>query len=155
MTAPTHHRHSDGTMANHTEETDRMEEQVAGTLERCWKCTIKKFPAMHPIDFYAERHGRIVSFVEFRSREIPSTKYDTIFLDFFKHYHLCNSALLYNVPAYFVVRFTDQIRYIDALKIDAKNHGTLHRDDGKGPANEPIVRISVADMSVLNDKGKP
>jgi hypothetical protein len=73
--------HLDGTRVFQSAEDQRNEREIAATLEKTWGCRIAAFGALSPIDWYAERHGRLVGLLEMKSRHHAHDLYEGAFLN--------------------------------------------------------------------------
>jgi hypothetical protein len=103
-----------------TNAEDRAHElETRHLLENLWNCEIKPFGLLSPVDFFALRDGMLVGVLELKSRSHASTTYSTVFLNVRKWGSLMLYHLGLGCPALFVVRFTDEYRWINVLEIDA------------------------------------
>jgi hypothetical protein len=112
--------HLDGTSV-FANETDRGNEaEIARKLERVWRCSIRPFGALCPVDWYAERDGRLVGVLELKSRAHESGKYPTVFLNVRKWLALSLATVGLGCPAIYVVRFSDGVYWCSLSEIDAR-----------------------------------
>lgn len=136
-----------------TKGDEAAEQDVAREIERAWDCTLHKFGMLSPIDFYAERKGQVVGMVEVKSRSHSTTDYPSVFLNVRKWLALQMAAVGMNVQAVFVVRFTDETRFIDMRDVDASRMriGGVGRERAVSSRSdrEPIIEVPVAKMAVL------
>jgi len=103
--------HSDGTPTFCSDLDKYNESDVKHILEKKWGCTLHDVGLMHPIDWYAVRDGRVVAWVELKSRSHARSKYPTVFLNFRKWWALlCHQQT--GAPGIWVVRFTDGIYFV-------------------------------------------
>ena len=138
----------DGTRTFKTEADDANEQQAKAIIEKAWKCKLHAYPRFHPIDWYAERHHKLVAHVELKTRSHSSDKYDSVFLNFRKWLALTLASTGAGVPSLFVVQFTDKILYIDVSTVDAR------RIDVRGTSRivkaesdiEPVVLVPISEM---------
>lgn len=136
-----------------TKEDEANEQDVAREIERAWKCTLHKFAMLSPIDFYALRDGQIKGLVEIKNRSHASTTYPNVYLNVRKWLALQMGSVGMGVQAVFVVRFTDETRFIDMRDVDASKFrmGGVVKDRAiKSRADwEPVIEVPVAKMTLL------
>lgn len=139
---------SDGTplMANNYDRAN--EDEVRTVLEKAWNCSIRSFGRLSPVDFYAERHGRLVGVLELKSRTHESTRYATVFLNVRKWMALQMAGMGLGCPALFVVRFTDGLRYIlvDAVDATQVRMGGGNRKVSSHTDIEPVIEVPIRSM---------
>lgn len=143
------HRHSDGTLVFKTREDERKENAVAKILERAFDCTIHSYGSLAPVDYWAEKDGRIHGYFEIKCRSHESTRYPSVFLNVRKWCNLVNFSHT-GYPSHFVVEFTDGVFCIDVHNIDPRDvvlGGTRARDGRNG--YEPMINVPIAHMSRL------
>ncbi|GJF06718.1 hypothetical protein [Pseudonocardia sp. D17] len=143
--------HLDGTPMFATAEDTRNEDQVAALVERAWRCRLHRFGTLAAVDWFATRDGRPVGVLELKSRTHPSGQYPTVFLNVRKWLALHLAAAGMGVPALFVVRFTDAIRWITLADVAA---GAVRIGGTRRPVKsrsdvEPVIDVPVASMTVL------
>lgn len=143
--------HLDGTPIFKTEEDSRNENQVARQLEEAWRCTLHPFGKLAPVDWFAQRDGRIVGLVELKSRSHPSSRFDSVFLNVRKWFALQLGALGLGTPAIFVVQFTDGLRWVPVGEIDATKQriGGTTRIVKAVSDIEPVIDVPIALMRVI------
>ena len=144
----------DGTPIFQNQEDRAHETEVARELEEHWRCTIRPFGMLSPVDWYAERDGRLVGILELKSRSHPHNKYDTVFLNVRKWLALRLASLGMGCPSLFVVRFTDSIRWIKVDEIDARNYriGGCVKQVKSHSDIEPVIEVVVDMMKPLEMK---
>jgi hypothetical protein len=144
-------RASDGT-STFSNDADRAgEEKVARFLETLWHCELGRFGHLAAIDYYATRHGRLSAVVEIKSRSHETGRYSTVFLNLRKWLALTLAACGFGVPALYVVRFTDDVRWIDATEASGRQvriGGCSERVKARSDV-EPVIEIPVAAMASL------
>jgi hypothetical protein len=147
-----HHQHnSDGTLLRQSPSDEAAEREIAASLEAKWSCQLHKLAALSPVDYYAVRDGRIKSVIEIKDRAITSTQYETVFLSVRKWLSLLLASTGLNVPALYVVRFLDGIRWVNVSAVSAaniqiggeKNYGT------RSGRHEPIILVPIKQMEAL------
>lgn len=128
---------------------------VAEQIERHWNCKLHKFGSLCPIDWYAERAGRLVGVAELKSRTHASDTFSTVYLSVRKWLALSLASIGLGCPALFVVSFTDGVRWISVADVDAsairicgvnRNKAKAERDAN---AIEPIIDVPVASLKIL------
>ncbi len=148
--------HADGTSVFQTDEDRRSERDVAVVLAGAWNCAIKPFGSLCQVDWYAERHGRMVGLLELKTRPHPSSKYPTVFLNVRKWIALSMASLGLGCPALFVVKLLDGVFWVPLSSIDA-THSRIagcmsivksHNDI------EPIIEVKVAVLKRLAPGGQ-
>ena len=143
--------HLDGTKIFQTAADRDNEATVATIIEGKWNCNIRRFGVLSPIDWFAERNGRLVGVLEVKSRTHPSDKFPTVFLNVRKWLALRLASIGLGCPALFVVRFTDCVRWVAINDVD----GTQNTIGGcsrivKGISDiEPVIEVDIATMQIL------
>jgi hypothetical protein len=149
--------HSDGTPIFKTPEDEKNEQMIGELLGAAWNCTLHSFAKLTPIDWWAERDGRIVGVLELKCRAHDSAKYPTVFFSVRKWLGLSLAAVGLGVPALFVVRFTDCVRWIEVANVDAEDvtiSGCFPAIRKSRADVEPLIEVPVRDMHELISKGK-
>jgi hypothetical protein len=141
-------------MTTYANDTDtRNEAEVAEVLEQAWRCTLHRFARYSPLDYWAERAGRMVGLVEIKQRSHEHDRYATTYLTVRRWLAMRQAELGLGVPARYVVRFTDSIRWVPAAEVDATNVelvGHQVRAEHRHPAEvEPTILIPIASMRVV------
>lgn len=139
-----------GAFANAQDKTS--EREVAAMLESAWKCKVHQYRMPYsPIDFYAEKGGKMAALLELKTRSHASTQYPTVFLNFRKWIALRMATTGTGVPAIFVVRFTDGLYYINVAEVDARRMiiGGCKRIVKANQDIEPVIEVPVEDMQCL------
>lgn len=107
-----------------TPEDEAAENEVRLFVEREWECQLHKFGKLTPVDWYALRHDHLVAVLEFKARSEPKDKYPTVFLNLRKWLALTMASLGFDIPAFFVVKWTDGLAWINLKDVDA-NHANI------------------------------
>lgn len=142
----------DGTRVFKNSEAERLEAEVAKSLEDAWRCLIIKFAKLSPIDWYAERDHRTVGLLELKTREKKHDEHQTVFLAVRKWLALLLGSIGMGVPGLFVVRFTDGTFWIPVREIDPSRHMIGGRTDRGAPNDiEPGIRVEIAKMHKLEE----
>lgn len=143
--------HVDGTRIFQTEEDRNHERAVAALLAKAWRCNIQQFGALSPVDWYAERNGRLVGVLELKSRPHASSRFPTVFLNVRKWLALSLASVGLGCPALFVVQLSDGVWWIPLSHIDA----TGCRIAGcmsivkSGNDIEPIIEVPISALKPL------
>jgi hypothetical protein len=134
-----------------TDEDRVNEQEAAAAVGKAFGCILHKFPKLDAIDFYAERNGKTVGFVEIKARSHASTTYSTVFLNLRKWWALLEVSLRCKVPAIFAVKFTDTLLWIPIAKVDATKHrmGGCTRRVKADTDREPVIEIPISSMRSL------
>jgi hypothetical protein len=143
--------HLDGTPIFASSADSSAERAVGKLLEAAWGCSIRSFGALSPIDWYAERHGRLVGLIEIKARSHRLDRYPTVFLNVRKWLALQLGACGLGCPALYVVKFEDGVCWIEVTNVDAKEHsiGGCMRIVKSVNDVEPVIRIRVSEMRRL------
>ena len=147
-------RGSDGKVMFTADRDKVNEKEVQSIIEEKWLCELHDFGMLCPIDFYATRDGRMVGVVEVKSRTHSSYKYPTVFLNVRKWLSLCLAETGLGVPALFVAKFTDCVKYIRVPDIDAsrvKIGGTTKLVKSSTDI-EPLIEVLIEDMQMLEER---
>lgn len=145
-----HDREPDGT-AMETEQDLSHENELRDLVEGAWGCKLIKQQKFDPMDFLAVKGNKTVAWVEMRNRNNSASRYADIFMGLIKFQKLSLAARALYIPAIFVVRFTDAVKWIDLTRIMPK---TSYADRGdmkhkRATDNEPCVLIPVSEMKEL------
>lgn len=144
----------DGTMSFATKKDRKNEIRIAKLVESRWKCQLHPFGPLSPIDWYATRHGRVVSVLEAKTRSHSSTKFPTVFLNVRKWLSLLLTQNGLGVPAIFIVLFTDGAKYILVNQVEASNVriGGCSQIVKSSSDREPVIEVPVRKMKSLSDR---
>jgi hypothetical protein len=150
-------RHSksntDGSRIFASEEDNSMQAEVAALIEVAFGpgLEVKQFGRLCPIDFYAERDGRMCALLEVKCRTHTSSQYPTVFLNVRKWLALTMGSLGFGVPSFFVVRFTDRVKFVNVADVDASNQrvGGTKRLVKSHSDREPVIEVPVGNMQEL------
>lgn len=132
------------------------EEDVRAAIESAWGVEIRRYGGhFDAIDFYALRGQKIAAHLELKSRTHESTKYPTVFLNVRKWMALTMTWLNMGVPSLFIVRFTNEIRWIDVKNVDARNIrlGGCSRVVKAKSDIEPVIEVPIGQMNTLRKRG--
>lgn len=143
--------HLDGTPVFATAEDTRNEDEVAAVCEHVWRCRLHRFGQLAAVDWFATRDGRPVGVLELKSRTHPAGQYPTVFLNLRKWLALHLAAAGMGVPALFVVRFTDSIRWITLADVPAgavRIGGTRRIVKSRSDV-EPVIDVPVSSMTII------
>lgn len=143
--------HIDGTPIFKTDDDERNESDVAAVLSEAWGCAIRSFGRLAPVDWYAERDGRVVGLLELKSRTHLSTQYATVFLNVRKWLALMLAACGMGVPSIFVVRFVDGVWWVPVAEIDARGVavGGCVRVVKSRSDVEPVIEVPVETLRLV------
>ncbi len=142
---------TDGTPTFATRQDAESEREVAALLSQRWSCEFHPFGALADIDWWMSRHGRIVGVGEIKTRSHAVAQYPTVFLNVRKWLALMLAGNGLNVPALFIVRFSDGLRYLPVAEVDAsalRVGGCRQRVKSVSDV-EPVIEVPVAGMRVV------
>lgn len=143
--------HLDGTKIFQNAADREREDEVAALVQSAWNCRIARFGMLATIDWFAERHGRVVGLLELKSRSHASDQYPTVFLNVRKWLALTMGSLGLGCPAIFVVRFRNEVRWVGLSSVDASRQRIAGCAQIVKSQNdiEPVIEVDVARMRVL------
>ena len=143
--------HLDGSQIFATPEDMAAEDEISSAVEAAWDCTLKRFGALAPVDWFAVRHDRVVGVLELKTRTHSIAEYSTVFLNVRKWLALTLAACGLGVPAIFVVRFTDGVRWCSVREVDASQIriGGCSRVVKAANDIEPVIEVPVTLMRSL------
>jgi hypothetical protein len=127
-----------------------IEQEVADTLAVAWACEIRSYGGKDHIDYYAIRDEETVAFMELKARKVPHNKYPTVFLALRKWIALALVTVGTGKPAFYIVRFTDGIRYINVMDVDPKRL-SIGGNSRNRAANdiEVMIEVPITALEVL------
>ena len=142
---------SDGTPLFTKDLDKEHEEEVAQIIGRAWRCQVHEYGRLAPIDYYAERDGRLVGLLELKSRTHVHDKYPTVFLNSRKWLVLTMASLGMAVPGIFVVRFIDGLYWIPIAQVDARNitMGGTKKIVKSRTDIEPVIEVPIEDFEEI------
>lgn len=137
-------------------QSDReAEDHAAAILERAWGLKLHRYEPFDEIDWYAARNGMTVAFIELKTRSHPSTQFPTVFLNYRKYLALFTSWQATGKKCIFVVQFSDGIRAVNVLDINATSLPIRGcRRIVKSPLDiEPVIEVPVCSMVPISEGG--
>ena len=142
----------DGSAIFKTAEDERSEDETAKAIETVWCCECRSFGKLAPVDWFFVRTGRMVGVGELKTRTHASGQYPTVFLNVRKWLALSLAGNGLGVPAVFVVRFTDVVKWIDVSTIDASvvRVGGCTKIVKSRNDIEPVIEVPVMAMKALS-----
>lgn len=134
-----------------TAENLAAEEQIAEQISVLWKASLTKLPIRYKLDYAAERNGRIVAWIEVKTRKYKKSDFDTFMLSLDKYLAAIEIGKVTNLPVTLVVRWTDKIGYVDLMNCRGvvKMGGRKDRNDSQDI--QPAVYIPIDDFKGLGD----
>ena len=146
--------HLDGSPIFKTDEDEQNEATIASTIEESWGCKLHSFGRLSPIDWWAERDGRVVGVAELKSRSHSVGKYPTVFLNVRKWLALILAGNGMGVPALFIVKWPDDARWIHVGTIDASmlRVGGCARTVKSRSDVEPVIDVPIDAMISLKQR---
>jgi len=143
--------HLDGTRIFNKPADQEAARDVANLIEQAWNCELHPFGALSPIDWYAQRFGRLIGLLEVKARSHAINTYPTVYLNVRKWLALSLGSVGLGVPAIFAVRFTDCVTWTPVARIDAtqtviagcarlvKSHNDI----------EPVIEVPIGNLRTL------
>jgi Holliday junction resolvase len=120
-----------------TEQDRSREREVATRLEKWGRCKLLKLGTKAGIDFVAVRDGEIVAAFEVKCRRDPSDAFDSVWIETAKVDHLAQVANLFEVPAFFVVRWSDGvIHFVEASDVPELSGAPKEVDRTRNPRGD-------------------
>lgn len=142
--------HLDGSKIFQSAADREREAEAAAIIEAAWGCKVVHFGMLSPIDWFAERHGRVVGLLELKCRRHSSDKFPTIFLNVRKWLALQLGSVGMGCPSIFVARFTDEMRWISVAGVDGCKQRVAGWKIIKAPTDiEPVIEVDVLKMNIL------
>ena len=127
-----------------------LETEVAKFLAGKWSSDAVKLPRFYKCDWALRRGRKVGAFLEIKCRKNASGKYPTIILSADKWTYLRQVDEALGVPALFVAKFTDGIRFIRPAKANGMVVEMGGRQDrGDWQDVEPVVHIPIGEMTVV------
>jgi hypothetical protein len=131
------------------------EDHAAAILERRWGLQLHRYEPFDQIDWYGSRNGMTVAFIELKTRSHGSESFPTVFMNYRKYLALFMSWQATGKKCLFVVQFTDGIRAVNVLDIDATQLPLRGcRRIVKSPLDiEPVIEVPVCSMVPISEGG--
>lgn len=143
--------HIDGTAMFTQPEDTAAEKAVAAQISAQWGIQLQSFGLFAAIDWYAQRNGHVVGVLELKARSHASTYYPTVFLNVRKWLAMMLARIGLGVPAWYVVKFTDIVMYIEIAEVDARRMrmGGCKTYVKSRSDIEPVIEIPIEAMTPL------
>lgn len=140
--------HVDGSPIFKSMADEKSERIVSDILEKHWNVEMRSFGKLSIIDWYAVRQGRLVGLAELKTRSHESSRFSTVFLNVRKWLALVLGSVGLGVPAMFVVRWTDCVKYISTANVNASKVkiGGCKKIVKSRNDIEPVIEVPVVDM---------
>jgi hypothetical protein len=134
-----------------TKEDEKNEKWIASLLESKWNCECKSFGHFSPIDWWFEFNGVMIGIGELKARPHKWDKFKTVYLNVRKWLSMQLATIGLGVPAIFVVKFTDNVMWINIKDVDASRHiiGGCTKIVKSRNDIEPIIEVPINSMSDL------
>ena len=132
-----------------TQETLDAEEKIANTISELWKAKLSKLPIRYKLDYAAERNGRIVAWIEIKTRKYKWADFDTFMLSLDKYLAAVELGKVTNLPVTLVVKWVDKVGYVDLLNCTGvvKMGGRNDRNDTQDV--QPVIYIPMNNFREL------
>ena len=137
-----------------TADDERREREVADIIEQKWDCKLRKFGRFDPIDFWAERSGEVVAFFEIKCRNVPSTKYETVFVTMRKFLDLLRAQEWSNggAKSFIVLRWTDCAGWLEVTNLVPGDLTVLRRIEHRVEQDvEPAFEVPIASFTMFHE----
>jgi hypothetical protein len=95
------------------QEDRNNEEAVVTEVCHVWKCSHQKLPISYKLDYALMRDQKVNALCEIKCRNVPSDFYETIMISSLKVIAARRLSEAMNVPCLFVIRYQDDIRFIN------------------------------------------
>jgi hypothetical protein len=137
--------------------TDRDREnetRAAEAISAAWDCICHRYNDANVIDYWIEKHGRVVCVGELKTRYNSSQTYPTVFLSLRKYWMLRDSLRELGIPAIFFAQFDDGIKWIGVNQITPQYDVTICRRRHHRAENddEPVIEVPISDMVWLKER---
>lgn len=150
--------HLDGTRIFQSSDDMRAERSIADEIQAKWKCELHSFGSLAPVDWYAVRYGRMVGVLELKRQSKPFGTYPTVMLSIRKWLCLTLASTAFNVPAIFVVAYSDALCWVGLTDVDASAvhmTGNRQRNGQGGNDYEPIILVPTTKLRLINQPIRP
>lgn len=136
-------RMRDGSISYQAPEDAVAERVVSDAIRREWGWTLRRWPSLAPIDFYAEARERLVGLVEVKGKGHRMGQYPDEWVSVAKVLSLQRAELGLGVPAFLVIRWADgHVGYIHAWQARGSLEMLSRRRESPAPSDrEPIIRV--------------
>lgn len=151
------HREEGGLRVFKSDVDQANEDEVRRILERAWRCEIHTYGGTcESIDWYAIRGATIAAYLELKSRDHTVARYDSVFLNVRKWLALQLIEIGTGCPGFFVVRWTDDLRFVRVAEIDARQMrmGGCNRRVKSATDVEPVIEVPIEMMTQIENRGQ-
>ena len=129
--------------------------EVGKFLEKKWGCKLHAFALYSPIDFWAEKDGKVMRWVELKTSQKMVEEHTHVFLNMRKWGALMGWVNGTEIPAIVVYSFDNALGTIFAHDIDARSENVIiggHRKVVKSMADiEPMIKIPIDKLTMFKD----
>ncbi len=132
-----------------TSESLKNESEVASRISSAWNTKLNKLPIKYRVDYAAERNGKIVAWIEVKTRKYNMNDFDSFMLSLDKYNASVQLGSITNLPVTLVVRWSDKIGYADLLHCRGVIKMGGRKDRGDPQDVEPAVYIPIDDFREL------
>lgn len=137
-----------------TAETLENEHRVKAFLEDLWNVDLCERDTYDPIDWDIVQDGQQMGVIELKSYNRKTFDSPTVFLNIRKFIALRDWHRRNDKPAFYMVNFLDQIRYINVMHVSTAEPIMGGQKDGPRKTDwEPMYLVPVADMKLIATKG--
>ena len=132
-----------------TSESLKNESEVASRISSAWNTKLNKLPIKYRVDYAAERNGKIVAWIEVKTRKYNMNDFDSFMLSLDKYNASVQLGSITNLPVTLVVRWSDKIGYADLLHCRGVIKMGGRKDRGDPQDIQPAVYIPIDDFREL------
>lgn len=132
-----------------TSESLKNEDEVASRISSAWNTKLNKLPIKYRVDYAAERNGKIVAWIEVKTRKYNMNDFDSFMLSLDKYNASVQLGSITNLPVTLVVRWKDKIGYVDLLHCRGVIKMGGRKDRGDPQDIQPAAYIPIDDFREL------
>jgi len=132
-----------------TSESLKNENEVASRISSAWNTKLNKLPIKYRVDYAAERNGKIVAWIEVKTRKYNMNDFDSFMLSLDKYNASVQLGSITNLPVTLVVRWKDKIGYADLLHCRGVIKMGGRKDRGDPQDIQPAAYIPIDDFREL------
>jgi|14_taG_2_1085336.scaffolds.fasta_scaffold09113_7 hypothetical protein len=133
-----------------TEKDLRNEVTLSDLVSERWKCSMQKLQPRDRFDYAAVRSGKVMSFIEMKTRTNPMMKYPTYMISMTKVINAKITNMATGIPCFLIVKWSDYAGYvsIDNIETTVTMGGRTDRSDPQDV--EPVCHINLSYFKKFN-----
>lgn len=137
-----------------TQETLDNEQRVKAFLENLWNIELLERGQFDPIDWEIIKDGQTWGVIELKNYNRTAFQDSTVILNVRKYIALRDWQNNSDLPAFYLVNFLDEIRYIDIRAVNPVFPVMGGQRNGSRSTDwEPVYKIPVSSMTLIAKKG--